>query len=78
MDSTCRTHLSLPCVAQVQLFASISLQPRVQVSKGVRLPKTRGAQGTGGSVALWPTWNQPAVLPLASQDLVSNPNLCPQ
>lgn len=52
MDSTCRTHLSLPCVAQMQLFASISLQLRVQVRKGVRFPKTRGAQGTGGSVAL--------------------------
>lgn len=77
MDSTCRTHLSLPCVAQM-LFASISLQLRVPVRKGVRFPKTRGAQGTGGSVPLWPTWNQPAVLPLASQDLVSNPNLCPQ
>lgn len=36
MDGTCRTPVTLQGTAQVQPFASTSLQPRAQVRKGIR------------------------------------------
>ena len=66
MESTCRTHLSLQRMAQMRPFASISLQLRAQVRKGVSFPRTRGALGMRGSVGLWPNWNQPGTNLLSS------------
>lgn len=44
---------------------------------------THSAQGTGGGMALWPTWKlthltfPPALFPRPRHQVISNPSLCP-